>query len=83
MPKIDSLLETTSQLLISSTPKDMVYFATIVVQYSQSQPNFNPDTARNCNFNFVSGDMRGTGLFKTEFYGLTGLPAAIRPLITD
>ena len=44
------------------------------MQYADSQLNFHNETARNCNFNFVSTDMTGTYRFKTGFYGLTDMP---------
>ena len=52
-----------------------IYFSTIDLKYAYSQLNLQPETAKHCNFNIVSGDMRGTFRFKTGFYGFTDMPA--------
>ena len=54
---------------------DKIYFSTIVLKYVYSQMNLHPETAKHCNFNFVSCDMTGTYRFKTGHYGLTDMPA--------
>ena len=74
MPNIDSLIQTISQTL-STAPQETAYFTTLGLQYAYSQLNLISDTARHCNFNLLSGGMTGTYRFKTEFYGLTDMPA--------
>ena len=68
MPNIDSLIQTISQTL-STVPKETAYFTTLDLMYAYSQLKLHSDTARDCNFNIVSGDMTGTYRFKTGFYG--------------
>ena len=80
MPNIDSLIQTISQTL-STAPQDTAYFTTLDLQYAYSQLKLNSDTARNCNFYIISGDMTGTYRFKTGFYGLTDMPAEFQKAI--
>ena len=40
-----------------------------------SQININPDTARHCSFQILSGDLSSNYRFKTAFYGLQYMPA--------
>ena len=76
MPNIDSLIQTISQTL-STAPQETAYITTLDLQYAYSQLKLHSDTARNCNFNFVSGTYR----FKTGFYGLTDMPAEFQKVI--
>ena len=80
MPNIDLLIQTISQTL-STAPQETVYFTNLDLQYAYSQLNLHSDTARHCNFNFVSGDMTGTYRFKAGFYGLTNMPAEFQKAI--
>ena len=74
MPKSDSLIKIISQTM-SNAPQETAYCATLDLQYVYSQLNVHTETARHCNFNFVSGDTTGTYCFETGFYGLTDMPA--------
>ena len=67
MLNVDSLNQTFSQAL-SNAPLETAYFTTFDLQYAYSRLNLHNDTARQCNFNFVSRDMTGTYRFKTRFY---------------
>ena len=80
MPNIDSLIQTISQTL-STAPQETANSATLDLQYAYSQLNLHSNTARNCNFNIVSGDMTGTYRFKTGFYGLTDMPCEFQKAI--
>ena len=80
MPNLDSLIQTISQTL-SNEPQETAYFTTLNLQYAYSQINLNSDKERHCNFNIVSGDMTGVYRFKTEFYGLTDMPAEFQKAI--
>ena len=46
-----------------------------------SQPNLDPETARHCYFNIISGEGSGTYHFITGFYGLTDMPAAFQKVM--
>ena len=80
MPNIDSPKQKISQSL-STAPQETAYFTTLDLQYAYSQLNLRSDTARQLNFNLVSGDMTDTYRFKTGFYGLTDMPADIQKAI--
>ena len=80
MPNIDSLIQTISQTL-STAPQETAYFTTLDLQYANSQLNLHSDTVRHCNFNLVSGNMTGTYLFKTGFYGLKEMLAGFQKTI--
>ena len=51
------------------------------VKYAYSQLNLDPETARHCNFNIISGEGTGTYRFITGFYGLTDMPAAFQKVM--
>ena len=51
------------------------------LKYAYSQPNLDPETARHCNFNIISGERTGTYRFITAFYGLTDMPAAFQKVM--
>ena len=80
LPNIDSLIQTISQTL-STAPQETAYFTTLDLHYAYSQLNLRSDSAHHCNFNLVCGDMTGTYHFKTEFYGLTDMPAEFQKAI--
>ena len=77
MPNIETLMDSISQRIsdFKTELADKIYFSTINLKYAYSQLNLQPETAKHCNFNIVSGDMTGTYRFKTGFYGLTDMPA--------
>ena len=77
MPNIETLMDSISQIITNykTEPADEIYFSTIDLKYAYSRLNLNPETAKHCNFNIVSGDMTGTYRFKTGFYGLTDMPS--------
>ena len=51
------------------------------LKYAYSQPNLDPETARHCNFNIISGEGTGTYRIITGFYGLTDMPAAFQKIM--
>ena len=77
MPNFETPMDSISQIITDykTEPADKIYFSTIDLNYAYSQLNLHPETAKQCNFNIVSGDMTGTYHFKTGFYGLTDMPA--------
>ena len=77
MPNFETLMDSKSQIITNykTEPADKIHFSTIDLKYAYSQLNLHPETAKHCNFNFVSGDKTGTYRFKTGFYGLTDMPA--------
>ena len=60
MPNIDNLIDTIQQKLITNASQDTAYFKTLDLKYAYSQLNLDPETARHCNFNIVSGKDTGT-----------------------
>ena len=77
MPNIETLMDSISQIIknYKTEQADTIYFSSIDLKYAYSQLNLHPETAKQCNFNIVSGDMTGTYRFKTGFYGLNNMPA--------
>ena len=75
MPNIDSLINSISQHINDSNQGDNVYFSTIDLKYAYSQLKLYLDTSRHCNFNIICGESTGKYRFKTEFHGLTDMPA--------
>ena len=77
MPNIETLMDSISQIITNYKiePAEQIYFSTIDLKYAYSQLNLHPETAKDCNFSIVRGDMTGTYRFKTGFYGLTDMPA--------
>ena len=51
------------------------------LKYAYSQLNLDPETARHCNLNIISGEGTGTYRFFTGFYGLTDMPAAFQKVM--
>ena len=51
------------------------------MKYANSQLNLDPETARHCNFNIVSGEGTGTYCFITGLPGLTDMPAAFQKVM--
>ena len=70
-------MDSISQIITGykTEPAKKIFFSTIDLNYLYSQLNLHPETAKHCNFNIVSGDMRGSYRFKTGFYGLKDMPA--------
>ena len=51
------------------------------MKYAYSPLNLDPETARHCNFNIISGEGTGTYRFISGFYGLTDMPAAFQKVM--
>ena len=81
MPNIDNLIDTIRQNLNTNASQETAYFSTLDLKYSYSQPNLDPETARHCIFNIVSGEGTCTYRFITGFYGLTDMPAAFQKVM--
>ena len=78
MPNIDSLIQLLPQNLSANAEGDESFCTTIDLKYLYSQLNQHPETARHCNFKTLSGDMTGNYRFKSNFYGLTDMPAGFQ-----
>ena len=81
MPNIVNLIDTIQQNLNTNASQETAYFSTLDLKYAHSQPNLDRETARHCNFNFISGEGTGTSRFITGFYGLTEMPAAFQKVM--
>ena len=81
MRNIDNLIDTIQQNLNTNASQETAYFSTLNLKYPYSRLNLDPETARQCNFNIVSGDGTGTYRFITGFYGLTDMPAAFQKVM--
>ena len=81
MPNIDNLIDTIQQNLNTNASQETAYFSTLDLKYAYSQLNLDPETARHCNFNIISGEGTGTYLFLTVFYGLTDMTAAFQKVV--
>ena len=81
MPNIDNLIDTIQQNLNTSASQETAYFSTLDLEYAYSQFKLDPETARHCNFNIISGERTGTYRFITGFYGLTDMPAAFQKVM--
>ena len=73
MPSIDNLIDTFQQNLNTNASHETAYFSTLDLKYAYSQLNLDPETARHCNFNIISGEGTGTYRFITVFYVLTDM----------
>ena len=82
MPNIDNLIDTIQQNLNTNGSHETAYFSTLDLKYAYSQLDLDPETARHCNFNNISGEGTDTYRFLTGFYGLTDLPTAFQK-VTD
>ena len=78
---IYNLIDTIQQNLSTNALQETAYFSTLDLKYAYSQLNLNPETARHCNFNIVSGEGTGTYRFITGFYGLTDMPAEFQKVM--
>ena len=81
MPIIDNLIDTIQQSLNTNASQETAYFSTLDLKYAYNQLNLDPETARNCNFNIISGEGTGTYSFITGFYGLTDMLAAFQKVM--
>ena len=81
IPNIDNLIDTIQQNLKTNASQETAYFSIFDLRYAYSHFNLDPETARHCNFNIVSGEGTGTYRFITRFYGLTDRPAAFQKLM--
>ena len=81
MPHIDNLIDTIQQNLNTNASQETECFSTLELKYAYSQLNLDPETARHCNFNIVSGEGTGTYRFITGFYGSMDMPAAIQKVM--
>ena len=77
-PNIDNLIDTIQQNLNKNASHETAYFSTLDLNFLYSQLNLDPETARHCNFNIISGESTGTYRFITGFYGLIDMPAAFQ-----
>ena len=76
IPIIQTHIDPISQIKIDfNTEPAINFFSAIDLKRAYNQLNLHPDTAKLCNFNINSGDMRGTYRFKTCFCRLTDMPA--------
>ena len=81
MPNIDNLIGTIQQNLNTTPSQETAYFSTLGLEYAYSQLKLDPETARHCNFNIISGEGTVTYRFITGFYGLTDMPAAFQKVM--
>ena len=81
MPNVYNLIDTIQQNLNTNASKETAYFSTLYLKYAYGQLNVDPETARHCNFNIVSGEGSGTYRFITGFSGLTDMPAAFQKVM--
>ena len=81
MPNIGMLIESISQKISASAPRSTTYFPTLDLNYAYNQLNLDPNTANHCNFNIISGDIKGIYRFQTGLYGLTDKPAELQKAI--
>ena len=81
MPNINNLIDTIQQNLNTSASQETAYCSTLDLKYAYSQLKLDPETARHCNFNIISGERTGTYRFITGFYGLTDMPAAFQKVM--
>ena len=65
MPNIDNLIDTIQQNLNTNASHETAYFSTLDLKYVYSQLNLDPETARHCKFNIISGEGTGTYRFIT------------------
>ena len=81
MPNIDNLIDTIQQNLNTNASQETAYFSTLDLKYEYSQLNLDPETARHCNFNIISGEGTGTYSFIAGFYGSTNMPTAFQKVM--
>ena len=81
MTNIDYLIDTIQQKLKTNASEETAYFSALDLKYTYSQLNLDPETARHCKFNIISGKGTGTYHFITGFYGLTDMPAATQKVM--
>ena len=74
MPNVDELIDGVSQI-VTENKSGTLYFTVLDLKYAYSQLKLAADTAKQCNFNIVSGKATGTNRFLTGFYGLADMPA--------
>ena len=56
MPNIDNLIDTIQQNLNTNASHETAHLSTLDLKYAYSLPNLDPETARHCNFNIISGE---------------------------
>ena len=66
MPNIDELMDAVSQI-VTENKKGTLYFTLLDLNYAYRQVKLAADTARQCNFDIVGGNARGTHGFLTGF----------------
>ena len=74
-PKIDALIESVFQQMSNPASQSTTNFSTSDLKHAKSQLNLDPETANQCNFNIISGDMTGTYRIQTGLYGLKDIAA--------
>ena len=67
MPNIDNLVDTIQQILNTNASHETSYCSTLDLKFAYSQLNLDPETARHCNLNIISGEGTGTYRFITGF----------------
>ena len=72
------LIDSISQPLTDTQYGQQPNFSAIDLKYAHSQRQLHKDTARNGNFNIICWETTGIYWFKTEFYGLTDMPAELQ-----
>ena len=83
MQNIDCLMDNIAQSISESSHEGEVLFSTIDLRYAYSQLPLDEATAKQCNFNIISGQATGTYRFITSFYGLTDMPAEFQKSIDN
>ena len=83
MLNIDNLIDTIQQNLNTTASQETAYFSNLDLQYTYSQLNLDPETARHCNFNITRGEGTGRYRFITRFYGLIDMPAAFQKVMNS
>ena len=78
MTNIEKLIDTIQQNLNNNASQETAYFSTLYLKYAYSILNLDPETARQCNFNIISGEGTGTYRLFTGFYGLADMPAVFQ-----
>ena len=71
-------IEDTIGKLISEKKQGEVYFTTIDLTYAYGQLPLSKETSVHSNFSLVGGRSTGTYPFRTDFYGLTSMPAEFK-----
>ena len=74
IPNVDELIDGVSQIITAKT-QGTLYFTVLALKYAYSQLRLTAETAKQCNFNIVGGQVTVTYRFLTGFYRLADMPA--------